>query len=405
MTTPTQRREFQLAVACCRWPLSANSRAAVQAGARGAIDWAYFLRIVMRQRIAGLVHNALADAGVAVPAPEADELAVEAQRIARHNLMLAAESERLEACFDGARIPAVFLKGVALAQLAYGSLSLKHGKDIDLMVPPARALEALRLLEAQGYTLSAPALALDEAQRRTVVRYGNEFVLDKRGLSPQVDLRWRLTDNPLLVRGVDPFRAPREVVLSGGARLRTLGEAEQFAYLCVHGASHAWSRLKWLADVGALLAQKSGGEIEALYRTAQQAGAGICAGLALLMCRRLLALSLPARLDDELRASRRLARLSAGVIDVMVGADAATANEARSFGSTRVALMQFMLGRGPAYWLAQARVVSVRLGDVVRYPLPRPLHFLYPLLRLPLWLWRRARRFGGDAPLGEAKRH
>jgi hypothetical protein len=26
----------------------------------------------------------------------------------------------------------------------------------------------------------------------------------------------------------------------------------------------------------------------------------------------------------------------------------------------------------------------------VAYPLPGALHFLYPLLRLPLWAWRRA---------------
>jgi hypothetical protein len=31
------------------------------------------------------------------------------------------------------------------------------------------------------------------------------------------------------------------------------------------------------------------------------------------------------------------------------------------------------------------------VADIVRVPLPRPLHFIYPLLRLPLWLWRRAK--------------
>jgi hypothetical protein len=28
-------------------------------------------------------------------------------------------------------------------------------------------------------------------------------------------------------------------------------------------------------------------------------------------------------------------------------------------------------------------------GDIALVPLPPKLQFLYPLLRLPLWLWRR----------------
>ena len=40
----------------------------------------------------------------------------------------------------------------------------------------------------------------------------------------------------------------------------TLGADDLFAYLCAHGAYHAWFRLKWLADIGALLAAEPMGE-------------------------------------------------------------------------------------------------------------------------------------------------
>jgi hypothetical protein len=60
-------------------------------------------------------------------------------------------------------------------------------------------------------------------------------------------------------------------------------------------------------------------------------------------------------------------------------------------GVMRVVGTQFLLGRGLTFFIAQCRSVSVRALDVVDLPLHPMLQFLYPLLRLPLWLWRRAR--------------
>ena len=125
-------REFLLTAACCRWPLDEAVIAELRTLAAGAIDWPYFLRIVRRQRVAGLAHHALAAAEIAPPPAVAQALAAQAQQIARQNLQQAAETARLQGAFDAAGIPVIVLKGVALAQLAYGSLTLKHSKDIDL---------------------------------------------------------------------------------------------------------------------------------------------------------------------------------------------------------------------------------------------------------------------------------
>lgn len=379
--------EFLLAAACCRWPLSADALAAIRSAA-ATIDWPAFKRVVRRQRVGGLVHNALGAAGVDVPPDIAADLAAQARRIARQNLMLALETMRLQQAFDAAGIPLLVLKGVALAQQVYDTLALKEGKDIDLLVPAGRAEAALARLEADGYALLNPARALTAAQRRAVVRFGSEFALVRHGGGPQVELRFRLTDNMLLLKGIDPFASPQTISLPDGARLRTLNEENLFAYLCVHGASHGWSRLKWLADLNALLARESGAEIKRLYRYAERTGGGRCAGQALLLCRRLLGLRLPATLEAELNGSKRLALLTDMAVYVMAGPDARSGNEQRAFATTRVSLMQFMLGSSPAHFLAQCRIASVRLGDVVRYPLPRALHFLYPLLRVPLWIRR-----------------
>jgi putative nucleotidyltransferase-like protein len=380
--------EFLLAAACCRWPASEARDAAVRSAAAGVTDWNHFLRLIGRQRVSGLVHDALLAAGIDLPSAVAKVLAARAGRIARRNSILAAETVRLQRALESANIPVLVLKGVALAQLAYGSLGAKHARDIDLLVPPQRAEAAMRLLEREGYVLSSPAKQLSDRQRRSVVRYAREVELVHSDSRLIVELQWRVMDNPLLLRDVDAHSAAQSVTLSDGATVQTLGQEDLFAYLCVHGAHHAWSRLKWLADVNALVA--NGADVGHLYCHAQRIGAGLCAGQGLLLCRWLFALNLPEALVDELRANQRVRKLMAIALDAMTAPRAETEADGGIAGVTRVVRTQFLLGQGWAFYAAQIRVAAAGPADVIRFPLPMPLHFLYPLLRLPLWLWRRS---------------
>ena len=65
----------------------------------------------------------------------------------------------------------------------------------------------------------------------------------------------------------------RVVPLAGTRGLRTLGEEDLFAYLCMHGALHWWHRLKWLADINALLAPQES-DVERLIGAAKAGGRG-----------------------------------------------------------------------------------------------------------------------------------
>jgi hypothetical protein len=195
-------------------------------------------------------------------------------------------------------------------------------------------------------------------------------------------------DNSLLLRGVDAHSVAQSVPLSDGATVHTLGQEDLFAYLCVHGAHHAWSRLKWLADVNALVANDA--DIGRLHRHAQRIGAGLCAGQGLLLCQRLFALNLPEPLVDELGANQRVKKLMTIALDAMTAPRAETEADGGVAGVMRIVRTQFLLGQGWAFHAAQIRAMAAGPADVIRFPLPMPLHFLYPLLRLPLWLWRRS---------------
>jgi hypothetical protein len=380
---------FVLAAACCHWPPSDQRQAAIRAAAAAITDWNDFLWLVNRQRVAGLVHEALSFAGVALAPAIAEKLAARARQILRRNLSYTAATVRLQHALETAGIPILTLKGVALAQLAYGSFKTKDSRDIDLLVSPDRVEAALSILQGEGYALSPPAEHLSTAQRRAVFRYAREIQLVHRLNKTRVELQWRAANNPLLLQGIDASSPAQIVTLGGGMSIRTLAQADLFAYLCVHGAQHAWSRLKWLADLNALVAPGASA-IEPLYRHAQSVGAGLCAGQALLLCNRLFRLGLPASVVDETSRDARYARLANIALKTMADSRVEAQTD-RSFDSKmRVIYSQFLLGSGWTFFWAQCRVEFVRIRDVIDLPLPGYLHFLYPLLRLPLWLWRRA---------------
>ncbi len=381
--------EFALLAACCRWPPSRAREREVAAAAAKSIDWDLVLRLAIRHRVEGLVHAALTDAGTQMPAAVSQALTVRAQRIAARSLATAVESVRLQVLFDAAHIPMLVLKGAGLAQLGYGTLAIKQSKDIDLLVAPGRADAALRLLEVQGYALRPVARRLSERQRRDALRYGRELALLHPHSRLEVELRWRVVESPPLLMGVDVDAVSQAVALPNIGAVRTFQNDDLFAYLCLHGAAHGWSRLKWLADLNALIAAKDDAALWQTYRHAEARGTGVCAGLALLLCHRLLGRKLPAALEAALVGNIRLRLLSALAMNLMVGRNPAAELDDRAFGTTRVALLQFLLGGGWRNAVAQCRVMSIRLDDILRYPLPPLLHFLYPLLRLPLWLWRR----------------
>ncbi|HET8918075.1 MAG TPA: nucleotidyltransferase family protein [Xanthobacteraceae bacterium] len=382
--------EFLLTAACCRWPPSDESSAAIRAAVQDVTDWDRFLRVVKHHRVTVLVQRALRTAALEVPSAVTEELDALVQRNVRRGLKLAGETVRLQSLLAASGIPSLVLKGVALEQLAYGSIASKQTRDIDLLVPPEQAEAALALIERGGYTLSSPATRLCTMQRRALIRYGREIELMHPQTRVRVELQWRAADNPRLLSGVSAHAATQTVTVSEGLSVRTLAPDDLFAYLCVHGAHHSWSRLKWLADLNALVAS-SKPDLEYLYRHAQKIGAGLCAGQALLLCQHLFGLKLPATIAQELQTNKRCQRLAAVAIAAMTRSDETGERDVGIRAVVRGIRNQFLLGQGQAFCVAQCRLAYAGVPDIVRVPLPRPLHFIFPFLRLPLWLWRRAK--------------
>ncbi len=392
MRTPTNAiaapAEFALACACAVWPPSPARQEAVAVAAREVTDWDRFLRIVRRQRLDGLAHNGLASAKVSVPPLVMRTLFQRAAMVAQRSLIMARESARLQAIFDGADIANLVLKGAAVTALAYQNQPVKQAWDIDIVVPPEAVEPAIALLAGEGYRLVSPAEAMTDEQLKIYVALGREFIFS--GPSQIfVELKWSLDQNRFVLPGVSA-RSPGQVVAGpGDAPIRTLGKDDLFAYICVHGARHSFSRLKWLADIGAILAHETDEEIVRLYRAADARGAGRCAAEALILSRHLLNSKLPPALIAELEADPFVVQLARASIITMAGGDGEQELTQRRFAIVRVVLSHFLLGKSLGFLLAELRLKWVSARDHMNMPLPAWASFLYPIIRLPLMLWRR----------------
>ncbi|MDH7970555.1 nucleotidyltransferase family protein, partial [Sphingomonas sp. AR_OL41] len=352
-------------------------------------DGARLQRVVRRQRVAGLVHGALKAAAAEVPPPAGPAIGHSAAGIIRSSMTGAAETARLMQLIGNAGYPVLTVKGAALAALVYGTITLKHSKDIDLLILPEHAQDVIALLEVDGYHITFPAAQLSPAQRAMLTHYGKDVAMRRPGPYPQLELHWRMFGNRALLPTVTA-NAPRQtVVLSGGVRVETLALPDLYAYLTVHGTGDGWSRLKWLADLNALLAPLDAATIASLHAHAERLDAGRCSAVSLLLCAELLALPLDAALVAQLRRSRRVRMLANLCRRLMIPADGGAELTTWRGGQRLLLLVQLLMAGGLQYYFEMLRWTLFIQTDLYRSKAPPSLYFLYPLVRLPLWLGRR----------------
>ena len=378
--------EFALVAACCRWPHDAAFVRSVAQESQSATDWQRLLRIAARHRVSGLVGHGLRSARIDLPAAVAAALAAAERRIALADIRGAAETARLVRALAAGGVDALTVKGATLARLAFGFAPVKEARDIDLLVAPESFAAASRVLSASGYRRLTPAPEMgDEDAQAWLRRCKESSWLHAAG--HLVEIHVALADHEAMIPTIG-LDSPRQTVALGpGLAAETLADAELVAYLFVHGATHGWARLKWLADVNALLGPRGAGGIAAAWQSAVALGAGRSAAQGLLLCQRLLGLALDAELARALAADRRTRYMVAVATNLIAGRFVEAELDDSRFGTVPLHLSHFFIQRG----------LKSKLG-VLAGKLRTPFGAeggqrgaMRSALGIPIWLWRRAR--------------
>jgi hypothetical protein len=307
-------------------------------------------------------------------APPPDVLSSLIQRhdeSSQYSLLLTAHLMKLLRLFDSAGVPVITLKGPVLSQQLYGDPGVRASVDLDLLVPPDSVERAVRVLEAQGYALES-SLAWLGVNRLT----GRCTELTLRGPDGTgVDLHWASApvDHPCQIRPDRLWSSIVSVPLAGRS-VPALAPECLLLYLCIHGARHCWTKLRWLCDVAMLVSNDRTLNWEFVRRIAEESRAVHALHLALHLAHTLLRTELPAGVLAEVEKDTVISGPAHEATAYL------TADEPQPQPSS-VRRTMFNARLAETRWLGLRHIAALMKApteaDAARLRLPRQLFFLY----------------------------
>jgi hypothetical protein len=301
--------ELRLLIICARTRLDDASAAQLRTLVGAGVDWEEVLKGARRHGVMPLLHRHLSGLGTfGVPAPVLEKLGSYARKNAVHNLMLAHALLGVLKALEQQGVAAVPYKGPVLASSAYGDVSLRSFKDLDVIVQPQDFGRASATLQRLGYALSDknPDGHFHESfvQPETGVQLElHHDVLQRRYFPTPLELSrmWRdLTRVPLLGQPVTSF-TPEDTLL----------------LLCLHGSKHAWQGLTWIGDVSEFVKAHPALDWELVLQKAEQARLSRMVLLGLHLAHTVLEAPLPEGVQQVLKTDPKLVTLSQQIVTRM----------------------------------------------------------------------------------------
>jgi hypothetical protein len=353
--------ELRLVIALLRGAATSDDRARIDNALGEVIDWERFLAAVKWHRVIGLVHRSLtAHRSERIPEEVRRSIALLAEKKARQSLFAAMQVAKLSRTFAAKGIPLVVLKGIPLSLKLYRDVSVRQSGDIDLLVTRENVAMADGLLAAEGFRRIWPTLDQDPAHLDWFLRHRIHFEYSHPQTGAQVELHWRLWERPELG---PPEVAPElwQRFQSNGLDTYVLPDEVLLPYLCVHGAKHAWFRLRWLTDVAEMVRQDSA-SAQVLLETASRWGAVVPATQALLLCHQLFGTELPVAARKPSWQAHLVTRMA--LTAIASGAEEQTAAQERHF-FRHLRLARVPLSNNPIYMMRELgeQLVSITGGE------------------------------------------
>ena len=164
------------------------------------------------------------------------------------NMLLASQLIELTAILEENGIDCISIKGVTLARLAYGDITLRQFGDIDILVKKSQLQDADKVLRKHGYqALYRDGILTNDICLEKLIDIG--YTYDQT----TIEVHWRLLETKHNGDKTlnDPFDSTQTVSIDS-TTLCTLSSELLLVYITLHGAKHAWDRLGWICDIDRL---------------------------------------------------------------------------------------------------------------------------------------------------------
>lgn len=294
--------EGRLLVLCARTAISDSVRVEIADLVCDGINWDLVWQMSKAHGVAPLVYrNLAAICPAAVPSSIHEAYRRHNQSTTLMNTVLAKEFVALLDALASTGVTAIPFRGITLAQIAYGDLSMCECEDIELIVEQGAIHQARKVLWSHGYQ---PAKADIDAE--TDAREVNHVFLKRNGMVT-INLQWGLAgyhsafrlDRGALWRRLKPVGLPTKPVMGPCPE-------DLLILLCVHGTIHAWKQLKWVCDIAELVRRKPALDWSRVLYQASEWGCRRMVLLGLAMAQNLFDIVLPRTVSHEIDADADL---------------------------------------------------------------------------------------------------
>ena len=221
------------------------------------VNWSNFLNIASVDLYPYVAFNLEPYRNLLEVPPEWERLVKTRRFTAVQNLLVHHELGKILQSLRESGIPALAVKGIVLAYSAYPDLSLRPMSDLDLLVPPGRREEALRVLQRLEYRYPEGALAINR-DHFSYLGPNQELALPLRLRTSTVlvEIHSQLEcSEPLFPMPIEEFWSRSTLVDLQGLRVGTLSPEDFLFHVCLHlSRSHRFEKgLLPLVDLKLLL--------------------------------------------------------------------------------------------------------------------------------------------------------
>ena len=187
-----------------------------------------------------------------IPDPIRKELGEFFQANARKNLFAISELLRILSLLEKQGIKAIPFKGPVLTSILYGNPALRCYGDIDILISKMDFLLVKEILCKNGYLPAIPSVSTPP--EAIILRSNCESNFFRQHPEVHLEIHWGIA--PIWFfpsTDYEPWWDRVEQIPLGGGNIPSLSVEILVFTLCVHGAKHLWSNLKWISDLARLI--------------------------------------------------------------------------------------------------------------------------------------------------------
>jgi len=297
-------------------------------------------------------------------------------QIVKKNMRMSIELIYITKLLKTHGIDSLTFKGPVLSKIAYGDITLRQYGDIDILIKKRDRLKMILLLENEGYI---PEIQLKTHTKETFIKAVNVIAFYHKSSKIRIEIHWELLSKNYAVNWhEDTLWENNHSIQINNNHLPILTIELHLIYLCVHSAKHLYERIEWICDIDRLIRSNANIDWNYILYHSKKMGITRMLYLGLTLSYILFDLEIPNTVQKHINKDTEIPKLINKIIKINFSN---TSKSKKGFYIFRL-LLNMRENHADKVKLFYKGITTAKFDDFLFLQLPKPLTFLYPIVRL-----------------------